>query len=105
MLLTLDTSHFEMSPLNDVAERNIPYMFLAFDTSHFEISPRNNVALENMLLISVTLDTSHLPIAPCGPFEQPPFGNKLRHALTAPLRSTRASGKNAKAACVCDCER
>ena len=48
MVLTLDTSHFEMSPLNDLAYRNIPDMSLTFDTSHLEMSPRNNFAYEKI---------------------------------------------------------
>ena len=36
----------------------------------------------------VTLDTSHSTIGPCGPFEQSPLGDNLRHAPTASLSST-----------------
>ena len=39
MLVTLDTSHLEMSPLNDVAPANIQFIFVTLDTSHFERSP------------------------------------------------------------------
>ena len=39
MLLTLDTSHFEMSRLNEAALANIPFMVFTLDTSHFEMSP------------------------------------------------------------------
>ena len=34
MLLTLESCHFEISPLNDAAPWNIPDMSLTFDTSH-----------------------------------------------------------------------
>ena len=34
MLFTLEMSHFEMSPLNDLAPLNIRDMSLTFDTSH-----------------------------------------------------------------------
>ena len=44
MLATLDTSHFERSRVNDLAERNIELMSFTLDTSHFEISPLNDVA-------------------------------------------------------------
>ena len=101
MFVTLGTSHFERSLLNPFAPRNIPDMSLTFDTSHFEMSPRNNFASENMLLISATLDTPHCPIGPRGPLEQPPFGNRFRHALTALLRSALDRGKNATVTCVC----
>ena len=41
-------------------------MSVILDTSHFEISPLNDAALENKRLVSVTRDTSHSPIGPCG---------------------------------------
>ena len=44
MSLTLDTSHFEMSPLIDDAEANMLCMLVTLDTSHFEMSPLNAVA-------------------------------------------------------------
>ena len=34
-----------------------------------------------------SLDTSHSPIGPCGPVEQSPFGDNLRHASMALLSS------------------
>ena len=87
MSLTLDTSHFERSPLNDVARMNMPVMSLELDTSHFEMSPLKEFASANTLLISVTLDTSHSAIGPYGPLEQRLLGDNSRHALTAPLSS------------------
>ena len=48
--------------------------------------------------MSVILDTSHSPIGPCGPLEQSPFGDSLRHASTALLSCTFDSGKNAAGA-------
>ena len=39
ILVTLDTSHLEMSPLNDDAYANIFFMLVTFDTSHLEMSP------------------------------------------------------------------
>ena len=83
MFVTLDTSHLEMSPLNDDAQRNIPGMEITFETSHWEISPLKAFALENTLLMSVTRDTSHSPMGPCGPVEQSLFGDSFRHAFTA----------------------
>ena len=44
MSVTIDTSHFEMSPLNDVAARNIPVISVTLDTSHVEMSPLNDFA-------------------------------------------------------------
>ena len=91
MSVTWDTSHLEMSALNDVAKANIFIMSVTRDTSHFEMSTLKDVAAYNILLMSVTCDTSqsemsalkeltpkniermsvtcdtsHSPIAPCG---------------------------------------
>ena len=71
MVLTLDTSHSEMSPVN---------LFDAGTAS----------ALNNQL-ISVTADTFHDPIAPCGPLEQ--SVDTFRHSLMAAWSS--AFGANA----------
>merc|ERR1719174_636395 len=48
MLVTLDTSHLEMSPLNDDANRNMDPIVVTLDTSHFEMSPEKAFAPENM---------------------------------------------------------
>ena len=48
MSVTLSTSHFEMSTLNDVARMNIKAMSVTLDTSQFEMSPLNDVARMNM---------------------------------------------------------
>ena len=87
MLVTRDTSHCEMSPLNDFAPENMPYMFFVLDTSHFEISPLKEYALENIRLMSVILDTSHSPIGPCGLFQQS-SGDSLRQSAMALLSSS-----------------
>ena len=94
MVRTLDTSHFERSRLNDLAERNIELMSFTLDTSHFEISPLNDVAWENVRPMLVILDTPHSPIGPCAPFEQSPF-DSLRHATTALSSCTLDFGENA----------
>ena len=44
MFVTLDTSHFERSPLNDDAKENILRMLVTLDTSHSERSPLNDDA-------------------------------------------------------------
>ena len=64
MLLTLDTSHFEMSTLNDMAVKNMADMSVTLDTSHSEMLPLKDAAIQNMPLMSVTLDTSHFEISP-----------------------------------------
>ena len=43
MLVTLVTSHFEISQLKDVAPMNMPFMSTTLDTSQFETSPLNFV--------------------------------------------------------------
>ena len=75
MLVTLDTSHLERSPLKDDVEWNMPRMVVTLDTSHLEMSPLNLSAPRtasglNNSFISVTAETSHAPIGPCGPLEQ-----------------------------------
>ena len=44
MLVTLDTFHVEMSPLNEDAEQNMASMSETLDTSHLEMSPLNDGA-------------------------------------------------------------
>ena len=63
MLITLDTSHLEMSLLNVVAPSNILTTEVTLDTSHFEISTLNAVAPLNVWFIELTLDTSHLDMS------------------------------------------
>ena len=97
MLVTFDTSHSEMSPLNDVARMNMRVMSVTLDTSHFEMSALNDHLSENMRLMSVTPETSHSPIGPCGPLEQSPSGESSIQELTAPLSSLLEFGENAAA--------
>ena len=79
MLVTLETSHLERSPLNVDAWANMRRMLVTLDTSQLEISPLNliapgrgglNFASKNNWPMSVTADTSHDPIGPYGPLEQ-----------------------------------
>ena len=84
-----------MSPLNDEAHRNMPGMVVTLDTSHLEISPLKSFALENRLLMSVTRDTSHSPMGPCRPVERSPFGDSFKHLSTALLSSALDCGENA----------
>ena len=94
MMVTLDTSHVEMSPLNDVAPRNIADMSVTLDTSHFQRSLLNNFAKANMRVMSLMLDASHSPIGPCLPSAQSPLGDTLRHSITAALSSSSDCGEN-----------
>ena len=85
MLVTLDTSHVEMSPSNDDAELNMSSMLDTLDTSHLEMSPLNDIALAKNALMSVTTNTSQDPIGPCGPLSQ--SVDSCRHSLMAAWRS------------------
>ena len=69
MLVTLDTSHLERSPLNDDTEVNMP-------------------------CISVTAETSQDAIGPSGPLEQS-VGDSLMHFAMAALSSSLEKGENA----------
>ena len=68
MSVTLDTSHLEMSPLNDEP----PWT-------------------SSKLLVLVTAETSQDPIGPCGPLEQS-VGDSSKHRTMADLRSALDSG-------------
>ena len=78
MVVTLETSHLEMSQLNDDAKENVAHMFFTLDTSHLEMSPLNDDAaavrgdshLSNNFFILITAETFHNPIGPCGPLRQ-----------------------------------
>ena len=70
MLITFDTSHLEISELNDDANVNMRCMLVTPDTSHFDRSPSNLVAAENKNIISVTPETSQVPIGSRGPLVQ-----------------------------------
>ena len=61
-------------------------MLVTLDTSHFEISALKEYLLVNMELMSVTRDTSHSPIGPnaLGHF---PTDEACKHVSTAALSS------------------
>ena len=80
MLVTLDTFHLEMSPLNDDAEKYMPNMLVTLDTSHLEMSPSNKGSDQNIDSMSIRVETSHAPIGPCGPSEQ--SEDSCRHSAT-----------------------
>ena len=44
MLVTLDTPHWDRSPLNTRACMNMLFMLVTLDTSHLERSPLNDAA-------------------------------------------------------------
>ena len=71
-------------------------MVLTFDTSHLEMSPLNALALENMNIVLVMRDTSHSAIGPCTSWEQSPPGDSLMHASTAVWSSFRDCGEKTK---------
>ena len=55
---------WESVRLNDAALENMLSIITTLDTSHFEMSPLKLVASENMRLMSATLDTSHFDRSP-----------------------------------------
>ena len=66
---------------------------MTLDTSHFEMSPFKDTARMKMALMSVTLDTSHVPIDPCRSWEHSPFGEDVRQVVTALLSSALDCGE------------
>ena len=81
--------------LKESAPINIKSIFVTLDTSHFEMSTLNNVAEEKRSSMISILDTSQSPICPCGPPEQSPFGENSRHVRTASLSTMVFFGANA----------
>ena len=94
MLVTAETSHAERSWLKEWASKNIPYIKVTADTFHADKSWLKDCARKNMLFVSLTADTSHDPIGRCGPAEQLPTGDSLRHASTEFLSSALFRGAN-----------
>ena len=94
MSVTLETSHFDRSRLNDLAFVNMKLMSVTLETSHLDVSSLKSIASANMPLISITRDTSHSVIGPSGSFGQSPFADDFRHAVTAP--SSSALDENAE---------
>ena len=82
MLVTLDTSHLEMSPLNDGEA----------GTSH----------AWNKFLIFFTPETSQDPIGPCGPLEQSAFEESSVHSAMASWSSVLDFGVHPVVG-FCDC--
>ena len=68
-------------------------IFVTLDTSHFEMSPLNEDASANNELMSVTADTSQDPIGPYRPVEQ--SEDSLRHCVMAAFSSDLDFGANA----------
>ena len=83
IFVTLDTSHSEMSPLNDVDEAGTRHAW-------------------NNILMSVTAETSQDPIGPCSPLEQS-VGDSSKHRTMAALSSVLDSGAH-PAMAVKDCD-
>ena len=68
-------------------------MSVTFETSHFDMSPLNDSPPMKMALMSVILDTSHSPIGPCSPSEQS-SSTESRRVMTALLSSFWECGEN-----------
>ena len=69
-------------------------MSITLDTSHFEMSPAKDVAPIKMVLISAMLDTSHCPIRPYGLSEQFTSRVNFRQTEMALLSSALVCGEN-----------
>ena len=67
---------------------------VTLDTSHLEMSQLNIDASEKIPAMSVIVDTFHSPIGPCVSSEQSPFGDSCRHAPTAVLSTAFDAAKN-----------
>ena len=84
----------------------MPHMLITLETSHLEISPVNlfalgNSSLLNNWLMSVTSDTSQDPIGPCGPLEQ--SVDSCRHSLTAAWSAALDFGSHSAVRYYCKC--
>ena len=79
-------------------------MFVTLDTFHFERSPLNELRSENISDMEDTPDTSHSAIGPCGLLEQSFFGDNLRHASTALLSSALDTNAEVIADVLLKCE-
>merc|ERR1719201_599634 len=71
----------------------MPSILVTLRTFHLDRSRLKDLASENILSMLVTWDTSHSPIDTCGPVEQSPTGDRLRHASTAAMRFSLVCGK------------
>ena len=68
---------------------------VTLDTSHFEMLPLNAaLALLNVKDMSVTVDTSQSPIGGYGPLAQSPTGDIFQHLKTAVFNSALLRGLN-----------
>ena len=63
MLVTLNTSHFEISTLNTFAFENVSLISKTRETSHFAISHTNVVVPENILSMFVTRERFHFEMS------------------------------------------
>ena len=75
------------------------FILVTLDTSHLERSPLND-GLENNKVMSITAETSQDPIGPCGPLEQS-VGDSWRHCTIAACSSAFEYGENPVAAYYC----
>ena len=94
MVLTLETSQCEMSPLNALARVKRKLISVTLDVSQLERSPLNDVARINKQDMSVIFDTSQPAIGPCELDGPSPLADNVRHASTAPLSSGLDCGEN-----------
>ena len=94
MSVTFETSHFEMSMLNDAALLNMLAVVVTFATFQPEMSALNDAAPWNKPLISSTSDVSHFPIGPCLCQKQSPYFDSFRHSAIAVASTALDVGLN-----------
>ena len=68
------------------------FILVTLDTSHLERSPLND-GVENNKVMSITAETSQDPIGPCGLLEQS-VGDSWRHCTIAACSSAFEYGEN-----------
>ena len=78
MSVTLDTSQLSSLPLKNVADAKVRSMVVTLETSHPEISASNDAALSNTFAKLVTALTSHVSMP-----QRRPRGSSARHASTS----------------------
>ena len=95
VVVTLEVSHCETSLLKIVAERNMWIMVVTLEVSHCETSPLKAVASLNMACMVVALEVSHVEMAP---YFEVAVVESESHSSTAPDRveSSKLDGQLAE---------
>ena len=103
MSMTLETSHFEMSPVNTVVPKNILCMSVTREMSHFEMSPSNTFVRENIRAMAVTLDTSQFEMSPLNCVAPQKVADMSFTLDTSHFEGNFRQSSTALSSCVIDC--